>query len=123
MDSQPDSLLHICLVITGIHGVILTMAHPGTGAQTLGIILLRYGGTHGTGMIRGTTVHGIGDVRDTTGDIMIHGTTTDGTTILGVIRCTTITTIRTMVISTEAATDGITETGHTPKPPDRITEP
>lgn len=119
----PDSHPHIGQVTTGTHGVILTMAHHGTGARILGITLLQYGGTHGTGTTRGITVHGIGDARDTTGDIMTRGITTDGTMTLGALRCTTITTTGTTATSTGAATDGITETGLIPRLPARTTAP
>lgn len=118
----PDSHPHIGQVTTGIHGVILTMAHHGTGARILGITLLQYGGTHGTGTTRGITVHGIGDARGTIGDIMTRGITTDGTMTLGALRCTTITT-GTTATSTGAATDGITETGLIPRLPARTTAP
>lgn len=122
---RPDSRPHIGPVTTGIHGVILTMAHHGTGARIRGITLLQYGGTHGTGTTRGITVHGIGDAPDTIGDIMTHGTTTDGTMTLGALRCTiiTITTTGTTATSTGAATDGITETGLIPRLPARTTAP
>lgn len=122
---RPDSHPHIGPVTTGIRGVILTMAHHGTGARIRGITLLQYGGTHGTGTTRGITVHGIGDAPDTTGGIMTRGITTDGTMTLGALRCTTITitTTGTTATSTGAATDGITETGLIPKPPARTTAP
>ena len=100
---RPDSHPHIGPVTTGIHGVILTMAHHGTGALIRGITPLQYGGTHGTGTTRGIT--------------------TDGTMTLGALRCTTITTTGTTATSTGAATDGITETGLIPKPPARTTAP
>ena len=102
---RPDSHPHIGPVTTGIHGVILTMAHHGTGARIRGITLLQYGGTHGTGTTRGIT--------------------TDGTMTLGVLRCTTITitTTGTTATSTGAATDGITETGLIPRLPARTTAP
>lgn len=109
---RPDSHPHIGPVTTGIHGVILTMAHHGTGARIRGITLLQYGGTHGTG-----------DAPDTIGGIMTRGITTDGTMTLGALRCTTITTTGTTATSTGAATDGITETGLIPKPPARTTAP
>ena len=111
---RPDSHPHIGPVTTGIHGVILTMAHHGTGARIRGITLLQYGGTHRTGTTRGITGHGIGDAPDTIGGIMTRGA----------LRCTTtITTTGTTATSTGAATDGITETGLIPKPPARTTAP